>query len=48
MTPDTTPPPASPEELEAEARIYDTHGNYLLARQLIQRAQQLRKERGET
>lgn len=42
MTPDTTPAPQSPDELEAEAKIYDNHGNHLFATELRKLADDLR------
>ncbi len=44
MTPDTLPKQPSPDELEAEAKIYDDHGNILWASQLRQLAQELREK----
>ena len=43
MTPDTTPASQSPDELEAEAKIYDNHGNHLFATELRKLAQELRE-----
>ena len=43
MTPDTIPPQRTPEELEAEAKIYDDHGDYLCAKDSRERAAELRK-----
>ena len=43
MTPDTLPKQPSPDELEAEAKIYDDHGNLLWANQLRQLAAELRE-----
>ena len=44
MTPDTLPKQPSPDELEAEAKIYDDHGNVLWANQLRALAQELREK----
>lgn len=44
MTPDTLPKQPSPDELESEAKIYDDHGNVLLANQLRQLARELREK----
>lgn len=44
MTPDTLPKQPSPDELEAEAKIYDDHGNLLWANQLRQLAAELREQ----
>lgn len=42
MTPDSLPAQPSPDELEAEAKIHDHHGNVLWANQLRELAQELR------
>lgn len=43
MTPDFLPKQPSPDELEAEAKIHDDHGNLLWANQLRQLAAELRE-----
>lgn len=44
MTPDSLPKQQSPDELEAEAKIHDDHGNLLLAHKLRELARELREQ----
>lgn len=47
MTPDTEPKKPTADEIEAEAKIHDDHGNLLWANQLRELAAQMRSQQAQ-